>query len=96
MRVEMSSLLKSLTELPKAIDKKEVTSATQKENENSAGEAQVFIPSPIGSSRTYSPASLRAAVDYHVKFLTVAENNLRAAEHSSGIPQALLDRLNGR
>ncbi len=54
-----------------------------------------FFPSHLrSSSGTYSPASLKAIAEYHAKFLTVAENNLQAANHSARIPQLLLDRLN--
>jgi hypothetical protein len=94
MRVELTALTQSLIESPKNIEKKEVTADNSRENQP-AEETLHFIPSPLGSSGTYSPSSLRAAVDYYAKFLTVAENNLAAANHPPTIPKTLLDRLNG-
>jgi hypothetical protein len=56
----------------------------------------VNFPPNLGVSElTYSPASLKAAADYYAKFLTVAQSNIEAAKHASGIPQQLLDRFNG-
>ena len=92
MRIETTTVPQSLVESAKALDKKELTNGESKEN--TSEEAQAFISSPLGSSRTYSLSSLRNAVEYHAKFLTVAENNLTAAKHPSTIPQGILDRLN--
>jgi len=92
MRVETTSVPQSLVESPKALEKKELTNSESREK--SLEEPQSFIPSPFGSSRTYSLSSLKKAVDYHAKFLTVAENNLAAAGHPPAIPQGILDRLN--
>lgn len=93
MRVESTSVPQSLIESPKTIEKKEFTDSDSGEK-SLIDESQSFIPSPFGSSRTYSLSSLKEAVDYHAKFLTVAENNLAAVNHPSSIPQGILDRLN--
>jgi hypothetical protein len=95
MRVEMPLVPQPLIESPKSIVKNELTTSETRERKPEE-EPQSFFPSPLGFSGTYSVSSLRAAVDYHAKFLTVAENNLRAAQHPSMIPQVILDRLNGR
>jgi hypothetical protein len=95
MRIETPSVPQSQIESPKAIEKEELTESNAKDN-TAVDESQSFIPSPLGSSRTYSLSSLRAAVDYHAKFLTVAESNLKAVNHPSTIPQGILDRLNCR
>ena len=95
MRIETPSAPQSPIESPKAIEKKELTE-TDSTEKTVADESQSFIPSALGSSRTYSLTSLRAAVEYHAKFLTVAENNLKAINHPPVIPQGLLDRLNSR
>ncbi len=92
MRVDMPLVPQSLVESSKAIDKKELTNNNSKENEP-AGESQLFFASAFGSSGTYSVSSLRAAVDYHAKFLTVAESNLQAAQHAHTIPQAILNHF---
>jgi len=92
MRIETTSVPQSLVESAKALEQKELTNSES--TENSVDESQSFIPSPLGSSRTYSLSSLRSAVEYHAKFLTVAENNLAAVNHPSVIPQSILDRLN--
>jgi hypothetical protein len=93
MRVEMPVVPQSLVESPKSLEKKDLTSNAPKDSQP-VEESQSFLPSPLGFSRTYSKASLRAAVDYYAKFLTVAESNLQAAQHPSTIPQVILDRLN--
>ncbi|MDM7998169.1 MAG: hypothetical protein QUT30_21070 [Acidobacteriota bacterium] len=93
MRIESTSVPQTLVESAKALEKKELTNS--KPNENPLEESQSFFPSPFGFSRTYSPASLKSAVDYHAKFLTVAENNMAAVNHPSAIPQGILNRLNG-
>ena len=95
MRIEAPSVAQTQIESPKAPDKKELTEDSPKES-TTLGDPEPFIPSPLGSSRTYSLSTLRSAVDYHAKFLTVAESNLKAVNHPSSIPQGLLDRLNSR
>jgi hypothetical protein len=93
MRVEMPVVPQSLIESPKSLDKKELT-GEDVQAEKLAEESQSYFPSPLGFSGTYSLSSLRAAVDYHAKFLTVAESNLQAAQHPPTIPQMILDRMN--
>jgi hypothetical protein len=96
MRIESTLISQSLVESTKTIEKNELNSESAKKTNSQDQEAQRFIPSSLSSSGTYSVASLKAAVDYYAKFLTVAENNIQAAQHAPTIPQALLDRLNGR
>jgi hypothetical protein len=95
MRVEMPLMPQSLIESAQNVDKNELTKKRLQENKP-AEESQSFFPSPLGFSGAYSVASLRAAVDYHAKFLTVAESNLQAAQHPPRIPQAILDRFSGQ
>jgi hypothetical protein len=95
MRVESPVVSQSLIDAQKTIEKKEVNNSVSRESD-SVESSQSFFPSPFGSSGTYSLSSLKAAVDYHAKFLTVAENNAEAALHSSRIPQAILDQINGQ
>jgi hypothetical protein len=95
MRIETPSVAQPQIESPKALEKKELTEENLRGNKT-LDDSEPFIPSPLGSSRTYSLSSLKAAVDYHAKFLTVADNNIKAVNHSSSIPQGLLDRLNCR
>jgi hypothetical protein len=95
MRVEMPAVSQPLIESPKTIDKKELTGIIP-DGANEPDEIQAFFPSPLGLGRTYSVSSLKAAVDYHAKFLTVAENNIQAAQSSSAIPQSILDYFNAR
>jgi len=95
MRVEMPVVPQPLVESPNNIEKKELKPSRVGEEKPDEG-SQSFVPSPLGSSGTYSVSSLKAAVDYYAKFLTVAENNLQAAHHPQKIPQMLLDRLNAR
>ncbi len=95
MRVEMTSVPQSLVESPQNVEKKENVSQNV-ERQKPVEESSPFSPQPLGSGRTYSPSSLRTAVEYHAKFLTVAENNVHAAQHAAAIPQLILDRLNGR
>jgi hypothetical protein len=95
MRIETPSVAQSQIESSKSIEKKELTDSTLKQN-TTVDDAEPFVPSPFGSSRTYSLSTLKAAVDYHAKFLTVAESNLEAVNHPSSIPQGILDRLNFR
>ena len=96
MRIENTLLSQSLVESTKTIEKNELNSENAKKTNSQDEETQSFISSSLGSSGTYSVASLRAAVDYHAKFLTVAENNMQAVQHPPRIPQAILDRLNNR
>jgi hypothetical protein len=95
MRVEIPLVPQSLVESQVNIDKKELKSDNSKEKKT-AEESPSFFPSPLGSGKTYSVSSLKAAVDYHAKFLTVAENNLQAAQNPAMIPRSILDHLNGR
>jgi hypothetical protein len=95
MRVEMPAVSQSLIESPKPIEKKELTDNISG-GVNESEELQAFFPSPLGLGRTYSVSSLKAAVDYHAKFLTVAENNIQAAQNSSVIPQSILNYFNAR
>ncbi len=92
MRIENTLVPQTLIESAKATDKKELTNSQP--NENTLDESQSFFPSPFGFSRTYSLSSLKSAVDYHAKFLTVAENNMAAVNHPTTIPKGILDRLN--
>ncbi|MBP1610855.1 MAG: hypothetical protein H6Q04_3090 [Acidobacteria bacterium] len=94
MRVENTYVPQPLVDSPKVIEKKDIDSVS-----STAGfpeEPAPFIPLPFGSGRTYSLSSLRAAVDYHAKFLTVAESNLEAADHPARIPKAIIDGLANR
>ena len=95
MRVESPLVSQTLIDSSKAIEKKELNPDASG-NDTLLNEEQNFLPSPLGSSRTYSLSSLKAAVDYHAKFLTVAENNVQAAQYTSGIPRAFLDRFNAQ
>jgi len=95
MRVDSAVVSQSLIESPKPIEKKDVSSSNSRVNEY-MDDAQSFIPSPFGTSGTYSLSSLRSAVDYHAKFLTVAASNTEAVNHAATIPQSILSRLNGR
>ena len=92
MRVESPLVSQSLIESPQTIEKKELNVNNLRDREPSE-DSPSFVPSPFGSSGTYSISSLRAAVDYHAKFLTVAQNNLEAANHPAAIPRTILDRL---
>jgi hypothetical protein len=93
MRIESQVVPQPLIESSKSLDKKEITSKDSRED--SSSDASVFSsPTPFGGSGTYSVSSLKAAVDYHVKFLSVAENNIRAINHPPTVPRALIDRLN--
>ena len=95
MRIETALLSQTPIESSKPIEKKEVTSEGVRQH-NLSEDSQSYIPSPLGSNGTYSVRSLKAAVDYNAKFLTVAESNLQAVQHGAMIPQMILDRLNGR
>jgi hypothetical protein len=95
MKIETALLSQSLIDSSKPIEKKEVTTGAASQNTLSE-DSTSFIPSPLGSSGTYSVKSLKAAVDYYAKFMTVAESNLRAVQHTAVIPQVILDRLNSQ
>jgi hypothetical protein len=95
MRVEMPVVLQSPIDSPKSIEKKELT-AGNSNGANEPEETQAFFPSPLGLGRTYSVSSLKAAVNYHAKFLTVAASNVQAAQHDSMIPQSILNYFNAR
>jgi hypothetical protein len=95
MRVDFTSIPQSQIESAKTVDKKEINgaapgSSAEVEDEHS------FIPFSLGSGRTYSLSSLKAAVDYHAKFLTVAESNMAAVNHAATIPKGILESLNRR
>ena len=90
MRIEMPAVSQPPIESPKSIEKKELK-AGNFNGANEPEESQAFLSSPPGFAGTYSVSSLKAAVDYHAKFLTVAENNAQASQHASMIPQAILD-----
>lgn len=96
MRVENPLVQQSLVDSRKVVEKKDLIIEGTHENK-ADGEQRLlpFIPSPFGSSGVYSISSLKAAVDYHAKFLTVAQNNLAAADHASTIPKDLIDRMSG-
>ena len=95
MRVESPLVQQSQIESQKPIEKKELANSIPQDGESPEDSSSTFI-SPFGSSGTYSLSSLRAAVDYHAKFLTVAKNNLEAVNHPAAIPQMILDRLSVR
>jgi hypothetical protein len=93
MRIESSLVSQqTLIESSKPIDKKEQIGKINKPDE-AADEALSFVPSAFGFSGTYSVASLKSAVDYHAKYMTVAESNTLAAKSMTGIPQAILSRF---
>jgi hypothetical protein len=92
MRVENAPVSQTVIDSPKTFEKKPISSdglPAEESNESTAS----YIPLPFGTSGTYSPSSLKAAVEHHAKFLSVAENNLQAANHGSTIPKALLQRF---
>jgi hypothetical protein len=93
MRVEIPFSPQPSIEAPKVDEKKDLTKSVSVDPDE---DNQSFVPTPPGSSGTYSVSSLRAAVDYYAKFLTVAENNIEAANHPPRIPQTILDRLNAK
>ncbi len=92
MRLDTSLLPNSLLQSPKILQNKQLKPHSPGVREF-AQEAPAFYPSPFGSSGTYSVSSLRAAVDYHAKFLTVAESNLEAVHHPERMPSAIIERL---
>ena len=95
MRIDFASIPQSQIESAQTVDKKEIK-VTEPGNAADAEEAPSFIPFALGSGRTYSLFSLKAAVDYHAKFLTVAESNQAATNHAAAIPRGILDSLNCR
>ncbi len=86
-------LSNSLLRLPKIPENRQ-SAAIHPGSREVPEDAPVFLPSPFGSSGTYSVSSLRAAVDYHAKFLTVAENNAQAVRHPGSVPESIIERLN--
>jgi hypothetical protein len=95
MRIEIPVASQPLIESPKSIEKKELT-ASNSSSANESEELPDFLSSPPGLAGTYSVSSLKAAVDYHAKFLTVAENNVQASHHAAMIPQEILNYFNAR
>jgi hypothetical protein len=93
MRIESSLVSQSLVDANQVVESTAVTKNAS--SEPVEADASQFVPSPFGSSGVYSPSSLRAAVDYHAKFLTVAQNNLTAANHAATIPKSIIDGLIG-
>ena len=94
MRIEGQVFPQSLVESPKPLENKEI-SIKNSEKEPDSEESQPLTLSLFGTGGTYSVSSLKAAVDYHVKFLAVAENNMMAVNHPPTIPREILDRFNG-
>jgi hypothetical protein len=90
MRIEMPVVSQPPIESPKSIEKKELT-VSNSNGANEPEELQAFLSSQPGPAGTYSVSSLKAAVNYHAKFLTVAENNVQASQHAARIPQTILD-----
>ena len=95
MRVELTSIPQSQIEAPKTIEKKDII-GDDAGNNTAMDESQSLVPFSLGSGRTYSLSSLKAAVESHAKFLTVAESNLTAVHHAVSIPKGIRDRLNCR
>ena len=92
MRVENALVSQSSIDSTKTFEKKPVSS-NGSPMEQSVEKGSSYIPLPFGTSGTYSPSSLKAAVEHHAKFLSVAENNVQAANHASAIPKAILQRF---
>jgi hypothetical protein len=92
MRVELPFVPQPSVESAKTIEIKEVTEEITN-GKNEAEESQSSLPVSFGYGKTYSVSSLRAAVDYHAKLLTVAESNLQAAQHPPKIPRVILDHF---
>ena len=95
MRIEGQVIPQSLIESSKPLDKKEISSVNSKDDPAS-DDSQPLTLSPFGTGGTYSVNSLKAAVDYHVKFLAVAENNMVAVNHPPTIPSEILSHFNGQ
>ena len=94
MRVEGQVLPQSLVESSKPLEKKEIAPKNP-EKDPSSEESQPLTLSTFGTCGTYSVNSLKAAVDYHVKFLAVAENNMMAVNHPPTIPREIMDHFKG-
>jgi hypothetical protein len=94
MRIEGQVFPQSLLESFKSLGKKEID-PDKSEQDSANDDSQPLTLSLFGSSGTYSVNSLKAAVDYHVKFLAVAENNMMAVNHPPTIPREVLDHFNG-
>ena len=94
MRVEGQVFPQSLVESSKPLDKKDISSKNSSEDPAS-DDSQLLTLSPFGTGGTYSVNSLKAAVDYHVKFLAVAENNMLAVNHPPTVPAEVLDHFKG-
>ncbi len=94
MRIESQPLPQSVVQSSKSLDQKGL-------KENNSGKSpgpEQFQPltiSPFGPGGTYSVNSLKAAVEYHVKFLAVAENNMIAINHPPTVPGEIMDRFRG-
>jgi hypothetical protein len=95
MRIEMPVVSQSPIESPKSIEKKELTSIDSS-GASEPEELRALLSSPPGLAGIYSVSSLKAAVNYHAKLLTVAESNVAAAQHGSMIPPAILNYFNAR
>jgi hypothetical protein len=93
MRIESPVVSQSLIESSNPIEKKELTSVSNKPEET-AEESASFVPAAVGFSGTYSIASLKAAVDYHAKYMSVAESNTLAAKSMTVMPKAILNYFN--
>ncbi|MBN2244122.1 MAG: hypothetical protein JW793_15660 [Acidobacteria bacterium] len=94
MRIEGQTIPQSLVESSKSLEKKGLTMNNSLED-SASEETRPFQLSPFGTVGTYSVNSLKAAVEYHVKFLAVAENNMVAAGHPPTIPGEILDHFKG-
>ena len=94
MKVQGQVFPRSLVESFKSLGKKEID-PNKPGRDSASDDSQPLSLSLFGSSGTYSVNSLKAAVDYHVKFLAVAENNMMAVNHSPKIPREVLDHFNG-
>lgn len=94
MRIDSAVFPQSLVESSKPLGKKDVTSNDIRDN-RAAEESQTLTVSSFGAGGTYSINSLKAAVDYHVKYLSVAENNMKAIQHPPTVPKGLIDYVNG-
>lgn len=94
MRIEGQVLPQSLVESSKPLEKKELSPKNLPEA-SADEDSQTLILSPFGTGGTYSVSSLKAAVEFHVKFLAVAENNMMAINHPPTIPGEILDHFKG-
>ncbi len=94
MRIESQISPQSLAESSKPMIKKGLKDRNSGENPVSE-ESQLLALSQFGPGGIYSVRSLKAAVNYHVKFLAVAENNMIAINHPPTIPREIMDHFNG-